>query len=166
MLAIDVAGVTGIMMLQHALLWRLLQCWPKTRDLAPKEQQQTANRLMLFVAPPSMVSLSIVFLYSEGFGDREARWASLQGPTSAGEWAGRIFLGFNLYEMFFYAAYGKELAFWLHHVVTLVICLHWLVLRTATFWGCAVILMEITTPCLVATRMMKAGMFMTNPSSC
>ncbi|CAJ1411019.1 unnamed protein product [Effrenium voratum] len=54
-----------------------------------------------------------------------------------------------------YAAYGKGLAFWVHHLMALVICLNWLVLRTGTFWGCAVLLTEATTPCLVATRMMK-----------
>ena len=109
MLAMDVAGTTGLMLLQHTLLRQLLVFWPSTRNLDPKEQHQTANRLMLFVAPPTMVVLSIVFLCGEGFKDLEARWASVQGPATAGEWAGRVFVGFNLYELAFYAAYGKGL---------------------------------------------------------
>ncbi|CAE7258286.1 unnamed protein product, partial [Symbiodinium natans] len=61
MLAVDIAGVTGVMLLQHALLRQLIALWPQARDLDVKERQQMANRLMLIVAPPSMVALSIVF---------------------------------------------------------------------------------------------------------
>ena len=100
MLAVDVAGMTGAMMLQHTLLRRLLVYWPHARDMDPKEQQQMANRLMLFVAPPTMVTLSAVFLCSDGFTDPEVRWANVaSGPATTGEWAGRVFVGFNLYEL-------------------------------------------------------------------
>lgn len=153
----ELAGVTTAILLKHAALRRLL-CWcsSKVRVLDEKAQQEAANRLMLFVAPSMMVILSLAFLYStDAFQDAQTRWASSDGPKTAGEWAGLILASFMIYELLLYAAYGKGVAFWVHHVVALTICLNWLVLRIGTFWGCAVLLTEATTPCLVGTRMMK-----------
>ncbi|CAK9003085.1 unnamed protein product [Durusdinium trenchii] len=154
---VELAGITGAILLKHAVLRRLLCCCSsQVRDLNEKEQQEVVNRLMLFVAPSTMVVLSVASLYSsDAFQDPQSRWASSDGPTTAGEWAGLILASFMIYELVLYAAYGKGLAFWVHHVVALTISLNWLVLRIGTFWGCVVLLTEATTPCLVGTRMMK-----------
>eukprot|EP00930_Biecheleria_cincta_P063743 TRINITY_DN49279_c0_g1_i1.p1 TRINITY_DN49279_c0_g1~~TRINITY_DN49279_c0_g1_i1.p1 ORF type:complete len:251 (+),score=24.09 TRINITY_DN49279_c0_g1_i1:57-809(+) len=160
MLAVHLAGTIAAICAQHgAAAGMLYRFRPKVRDLEAKDRQELANRVLLFLWPSAMVVLSVLFLYrrAEAFFDHEVRWAKHQGPVTVGEWAGRFMVAFNLYELGIYAVYGKGLAFWLHHIVAVYIGLQWLILRTGTFWGCIVLLIEATTPCLVGTRLMKDG---------